>query len=686
MAFTPQTIGKELDIANLAKHNANNTAIKSELDTQGAKLSTITNGAEPNQNAFATINNVVATGKSDALEIVGSTGITITTSPTNKRVTITATGTAAPGAHGSTHGEGGSDPILELVALQADVGDVTARLAEEAKKDTKNQLINYCIDNTLNKLYRGQSVKIVVTGDSLSAGSGASHTDLDWSSLVESAVKVKFKQSSITWTTSAVGGTTSTYLKDNWSTLVTGYTPDLIIVSHGTNDTALTEAERRVNYKFFVDQAKINGAELLFVTNSSVRFTPDPYGNTPDTKVILREDMAEQTRRFAREFKVGLCDANQTWRRWLSDRNLTTNSTLLHYDHIHPNDLGHRLIAYEVLNAFNATIDNVRELDRRYGGKGWDLYGKVTFRDLTHKLSNICGWGTFDLQHQLVDWGGMWSIEDYHLLPFKKAKLWGTRAVTGSEPYENNYVDDMHIIPVDKDYIEIEVKDVKRVWFSLEGSSATDTAFKVMVNGTKTLDFNVSKTAKAPIEVPFLNGGTKYFPKGVHTVRVERVGNLPASQHAVFNGFLVNFYGDSEPEYFGTPTPGRQMIANPSYSDIDTLIETRLKAANIGFVAPLGWSDFDGGFVQLKTGQPGVAFIDFYGTTATVVVKGIVTDNYFSIYIDGVLKGTINAVDPSYGDLTHKYSALGQGKHRLDIVALNAQVNLARVRFSDTLV
>lgn len=199
MAFTPKQITKELDMANLAKHNDNLTAIKTELDAhessitshiaaqtahgstaaaspgkivqrdsagrakvnapaaaddiarkaevdavQGAldtheadadvhlsaadrtKLDGIEDGAEPNQNAFAQVNNVVAGAESDTLTIAGGTGITVTTNPTTKTVTVTATGDATPGAHGSSHNNDGADPIPDLVALRGEFDALTA--------------------------------------------------------------------------------------------------------------------------------------------------------------------------------------------------------------------------------------------------------------------------------------------------------------------------------------------------------------------------------------------------------------------------------------------------------------------------------------------------------------------------------------------------------------------------------
>lgn len=199
MAFNPRTITKELDFANLARHNDNYADIKTELgahesaiathtaaqtahgstaaatpgkimqrDSAGRakvaapaaaddiarkaevdavqealddhiddadvhlsesdrdKLDGIEPGAQPNQNAFAQVNNVVAASESDTLTIVGGTGIAVTTNPATKTVTLTATGDATPGPHGPSHDPDGSDPIPALSALIDDFNALTA--------------------------------------------------------------------------------------------------------------------------------------------------------------------------------------------------------------------------------------------------------------------------------------------------------------------------------------------------------------------------------------------------------------------------------------------------------------------------------------------------------------------------------------------------------------------------------
>lgn len=108
--------------AEKAKWNGKADQTEATVTTQGLmspadkeKLDGIETAAEVNQNAFSAVNNVPALSKSDTLQITGGTGITITTDPASKRVTVTATGEATPGAHASSHITGGSDVIPDAV-------------------------------------------------------------------------------------------------------------------------------------------------------------------------------------------------------------------------------------------------------------------------------------------------------------------------------------------------------------------------------------------------------------------------------------------------------------------------------------------------------------------------------------------------------------------------------------------
>lgn len=81
-----------------------------------SKLDGIASGAQINQNAFSQVavsgqTTVAAGSQSATLNMVGGTGITVTTNSATQSVMIAATGTATPGPHASAHATGGSDPI-----------------------------------------------------------------------------------------------------------------------------------------------------------------------------------------------------------------------------------------------------------------------------------------------------------------------------------------------------------------------------------------------------------------------------------------------------------------------------------------------------------------------------------------------------------------------------------------------
>ncbi|MBO0586108.1 SGNH/GDSL hydrolase family protein [Sporosarcina sp. E16_8] len=594
---------------------------------------------------------------------------------------------------------GGNNPEVVLarggeVNLNVRLDKVTQQLADTTQEITENKsltkrsaIANYGIPRTVRKLYEGKSISVVGVGHSLMYGSGAGDSSLGSQVLVRDALRKKFPNSTINWQNSAVGGTSSTHLKDNWGTLVTPYAPDLIIIGHGTNDQSMSNATRAANYAFFAQKAEELNAEVLLVTDSTVLMTPSPYGNTPDTNVARREEVSEQTREFARMYKFGLVDPHLTWRKWLTDRGLTVDSTLLLYDHIHFNDLGHKMVAYEILMAFNATTDAARELDVRYGGKGYGLFGKHTLRDLAHQQSNVDGWGIFDLDNQLVDWGGLWWVRDYLTRPFKKAKLYGTQAVTGDEPYLNNYQKNWHIIPKDKDYIELEVRNAKKVWFTLSGDNTTPTTFRVLVNGVETHTVQASANSNQPVEVNFKADGLKFFTKGTHKIRIERVGMVPITSYVEFHGFLVKYYESNEAEVFGESINNKQIVTgNVSYQTQEVTLRTRQEASDIGLKAPFGYSIFDGGFVQMAIRQPAVFSINFYGDVCKVRLKNLAIDNYVMIYIDDILKAFVNLKDATVGTIrVLEYTGLGVGKlHKLDVLSISSEVNLQGFRFSDT--
>src|SRR5690606_38142753 len=117
---------------------------------------------EKPDNSFAKINDVEAEGE-DAVTIEAGTGITVTTTPEEKKIRITATGEATPGPHGPEHNHDGADPIPDLVQLMDDFGqlrdDLMTHLDEKAQDDVHSLLSDGKIIEESRSNANGQYVR-----------------------------------------------------------------------------------------------------------------------------------------------------------------------------------------------------------------------------------------------------------------------------------------------------------------------------------------------------------------------------------------------------------------------------------------------------------------------------------------------------------------------------------------------
>ncbi|SLJ92661.1 MULTISPECIES: tail fiber protein [unclassified Paenibacillus] len=147
--------------ANLDNHAGNANVHVTAADH--TKLNGIAAGAEVNQNAFAKVNDVEASSKSDTVVFVGGTGITVTTDPEGKRIVLTATGEATPGAHASSHITGGTDVIPDAVVggssglmSGADAKfvrqDGESKTGAQAKADAAKQAANEYTDQKVGEI------------------------------------------------------------------------------------------------------------------------------------------------------------------------------------------------------------------------------------------------------------------------------------------------------------------------------------------------------------------------------------------------------------------------------------------------------------------------------------------------------------------------------------------------------
>lgn len=440
MAFNRRTITKELDMANLAKHNDNYADIKTELDahdssisshvaaqtahgstsaaTAGkivqrdsngrakvaapvatddiarkaevdkvqtnlddheadaavhlsaadrAKLDGVQDGAEPNQNAFSQVNDVVAAAETDTLTIEGGTGITISTNPTTKKVIVTATGEATPGPHGTSHNNDGADPIPDLVTLRSDFDTLTPAdigaetpAGAQAKVDALGATVNAQLVNLPSKqtvenssLYMRAideisvvpdgslksaksaiatgAIKIAYVGDSITEGLDLASVDNAFPSLVGEAIKTSLPNVTVDYFNFGVGSTSIANTFDpnfvggqgvftqpwavpgkSWYDIVKDYAPNLIVIAFGMNDSTQGSKFEYDNLKTLVGMINSWNPQpsIIVVPNILSAKNKDHFWGY-DNRYTLA--VARAAREFAKDNKIACADANRLY-------------------------------------------------------------------------------------------------------------------------------------------------------------------------------------------------------------------------------------------------------------------------------------------------------------------------------------------------------------------------------------
>lgn len=539
-------------------------------------------------------------------------------------------------------------------------------------------ICDYNIPKTRKKLMQGLDITILINGDSIGGGAGASIDTLAWVALLEEKLKELFPGVNFTFINTSLGGMGTTWLVENWDTLVTQYSPDLILLHHSTNDNELSDDIVKANYAFIQNKVKTYGYEIILSTTEVNAFEPPPYGNTAVEATHDRlEHAADLVREIARQYKWGYVDPNLVRYRFLQHEGLDYNTTITNFDNIHPNNLGHRLIAYSFLMPFLGGVDTLT-LDERYAGKNMNTCDEYpTLYDLNMLRGKLNEWERYGLYHQQVTAAGLWIQNELPPLKtnFKTAKLWGTDVTTGSETYIAP-TPSRHIVARENDYIKFEVKDAKRIWTQLTGSSATPTTFTVSVDGTVTMTLQVSSTSTVPIEIEY-SSGNKIFPKGTHTIKIVRTTAIPTSSYIEWYGFLVRYHDFNKPEnnsLFKIGSPRR-------IESKDILTTTRKIAQDNDIIMPFGYGSADVGFIFPDYGVNVLSW-KFWGTELKAKL-GTITgyQNNVLVYIDKVYTQTLNLQsDPAtQNTYTLATNLSANMEHEVVLLGLKCQTSLFEI-------
>jgi acyl-CoA thioesterase-1 len=200
------------------------------------------------------------------------------------------------------------------------------------------------LKRTHGKLLRGEPVKIVAYGDSITAGGDASKPELIfWRRWVDE-LKSKYPASNVTAQNGATGGDSTVQGLQRLQVKVLDANPDLVLIGFGMNDhnkTGVPVPQFEENLKQMIARIRQHTkAEVILFS----AFPPNPrwkYGSHH------MEDYAMATERAARETSCAYANVFGNWEA-IAERKKPED--LLGNNINHPNDFGH-WIYYRVLTA-----------------------------------------------------------------------------------------------------------------------------------------------------------------------------------------------------------------------------------------------------------------------------------------------------------------------------------------------
>ncbi|WP_409345849.1 SGNH/GDSL hydrolase family protein [Paenibacillus sp. MBLB4367] len=196
---------------------------------------------------------------------------------------------------------------------------------------------------TIGKLSRGERIRYVVFGDSISCGGEASRDALAYYNLFAEALRALFPAAEIEVVNRAVGGEGSTGALARLDNDVIALRPDLVSIGYGMNDQCRGESIRNgiPPREFEENIRRMVGAIEAGRTADTILITPclsNPAWVHSSGDLAIYADILK---RIGRELDVGVADVHELWQREL--RAGKSHASLLLNNINHPNDYGHRI-------------------------------------------------------------------------------------------------------------------------------------------------------------------------------------------------------------------------------------------------------------------------------------------------------------------------------------------------------
>jgi lysophospholipase L1-like esterase len=213
----------------------------------------------------------------------------------------------------------------------------------------RNSYLRPVIELLLAQWPYNRTVNIVCHGHSVPAGYFATpmaDTFSAYPALLHRELKDRFPFAVINVIVTAIGGESSPAGAVRFAAEVLGHRPDVVTIDYGLNDRRLGLAAAESAWRRMVEAGLASGARLLLLTP-----TWDNSGRLDPTGEAWRNlaEHAEQIRRLAAEYEVGLVDSYAAFQGYVAAGGDVTD--LLSWSN-HPNRRGHELVAQQLMRWF----------------------------------------------------------------------------------------------------------------------------------------------------------------------------------------------------------------------------------------------------------------------------------------------------------------------------------------------
>jgi len=220
----------------------------------------------------------------------------------------------------------------DAVAMPADASDYLCALVDEFT-DEQNS---------------GRTFVIVSHGHSVPAGHtqvGFADTAASYPRQLSDALAVRYPMADIRVVCTAIGSENSVEGAARFERDVLSKNPDLITIDYGLNDRFIGLAAAERAWVSMIRAAKARGIPVLLLTPTlDTRRGMDQPGTT-------LADHANQIRRLAAEYDVGLVDSHAAFKRYCEEPGHDLSQLMATVNH--PNRHGHELVANELLRQFH---------------------------------------------------------------------------------------------------------------------------------------------------------------------------------------------------------------------------------------------------------------------------------------------------------------------------------------------